>query len=85
MEGRRKVAPPPPPQRGPQVRLLGVAWPRYGIGTMPADEEVLYPDGKDFVVKPGAMFCRGRTRWTCILPRMRQPILPAFLATKAND
>lgn len=78
--------PPPPRGRDPRVLLPMAACPQMRLGTMGAPSDELAFDGRDYWAKMGAVVCRGRLSYTCVLPAMREPVSKAFLdAGYRND
>lgn len=85
----------------PRIRLTGVTWPGARLGTMPdprarmepdgeghalvSDDSRLAFDGRDYWVAMGAIVCRGRRTFTCVLPAMGQPARPEYMALATND
>jgi hypothetical protein len=71
---------PPPP---PRIRPLGVFWHRMRLSTMPPDESLRF-EGGEYLMDVGAIMCRGRMHWTCVLPNMGARVRPEYL-TYPND
>lgn len=68
----------------PRIRPLGVFWYPMRLSTMPPDESLRF-EGGEYLTDVGAVVCRGRLRFTMVLPRMREPINPSYLAMAVND
>ncbi len=76
----------PPPDEPGVVRTLGAHWSAARLGSMPdLSREPEHEYSNQYVVRAAAIVCRGRLNFTCVLPSMRQPALPEYLASHTND